>query len=264
MKQNARRLRAVVHNVARRPAVINGSRGFLPPRMAREDARQCFAARILCGAGYAVTSPGCRRAPLSPLGQPRGWSVARRIHSIRAWRSAGVSDETRAPRGAPSRRFQSPGPCFRARRGQCSPALIREPYPRRVQPFKAAPHSEGGRPPEASRERGYEPRPQAPHPAPSSRRLATTPSAEPNDRESVPSSRADAPEFLAGAGIRRAIHERSPRRVLPRLGIARAKISPRRNAAKLAMMMFQGATAIASRLPGRKPCVRRRGSFPKR
>jgi hypothetical protein len=193
MKQNARRLRAVVHNVARRPAVINGSRGFLPPRMAREDARQCFAARILCGAGYAVTSPGCRRAPLSPLGQPRGWSVARRIHSICAWRSAGASDETRAPRGAPSRRFQSPGPCFRARRGQCSPALIRAAFAalhrRRVQPFKAAPHSGGGRPPEASRERGYERRAQAPHPAPSSRRLAATPSAEPNDRESVPSSR---------------------------------------------------------------------------
>ncbi len=41
--------------------------------------------------------------------------------------------------------------------------------PHRVQPLKAEPRSGPGRLPEASRVRGYEPRPQAPHPAPSFR-----------------------------------------------------------------------------------------------
>ena len=40
--------------------------------------------------------------------------------------------------------------------------------PRRVQPFKAVPRSGDGRRPEASRGRGYEPRPQAPQPPPPS------------------------------------------------------------------------------------------------
>ena len=40
--------------------------------------------------------------------------------------------------------------------------------PHRVQPFKADPHSRVGRFPRASRERGYEPRPQAPQPPPPS------------------------------------------------------------------------------------------------
>ena len=126
MKQNARPLRAVVHNVARRPAVINGSRGFLPPRMAREDARQCFAARILCGAGYAVTSPGCRRAPLRPSdNRGDGASPDASIQSALGEARACLTRRAR-PAGAPSRRFQSPGPCFRAREGpECSPPLIR-------------------------------------------------------------------------------------------------------------------------------------------
>ena len=190
--------------------------------MALEDARQCFAARILCGAGYAVTSPGCRRAPLSPLGQPRGWSVARRIHSIRAWRSAGVSDETRAPRGAPSRRFQSPGPCFRARRGRCSPALIRAAFaalhPRRVQPFKAAP---------IVRADGHPRPPGSGVTSAARRRRIRLHHRDVSRRRPQPSRtigkvylvRADAPEFLAGAGIRRAIHERSPQRSCLRPGL---------------------------------------------
>ena len=48
--------------------------------------------------------------------------------------------------------------------------------PRLVQPFKAVPLSRDGRLPGASRRRGYEPRPQAPHPLPLSERLMTTPS----------------------------------------------------------------------------------------
>jgi hypothetical protein len=39
-------------------------------------------------------------------------------------------------------------------------------HPNRVQPSKAAPPSGGGRGPKASRARGDEPRPRAPHPAP--------------------------------------------------------------------------------------------------
>ena len=88
-----------------------------------------------------------------------------------------------APLGAPLRRFLSPGPRFRGRKDRYSPAPIRAAFaalhPRRVQPSKAAPHSGGGRRPEASRCRGYEPQQQAPHPAPSSKRLAKTPSVEP-------------------------------------------------------------------------------------
>jgi hypothetical protein len=53
--------------------------------------------------------------------------------------------------------------------------------PLRVQPFKADPRRGAGRLPEASRVRGYEPRPQAPHPIPSSKRLAKTPLGGPDD-----------------------------------------------------------------------------------
>ena len=70
--------------------------------------------------------------------------------------------------------FLSPGPCFRMRDGRLVPHLIRPAFarlrPHRVQPFKADPLSRAGRLPGASRRRGYEPRPQAPHPAPPSRR----------------------------------------------------------------------------------------------
>jgi len=66
----------------------------------------------------------------------------------------------------------------RGREGFPSPiqAAFAALRPCRVQPSKAAPHSRGGRRPEASRCRGYEPQQQAPHPAPSSKRLAKTPS----------------------------------------------------------------------------------------
>jgi hypothetical protein len=74
------------------------------------------------------------------------------------------------------------------------PGGFRLPSSAPVQPLKAAGRRAGGRFPEASRERGYEPRPQAPHRrcrvtpvsalsvAPSSERLATTPSGEPGGR----------------------------------------------------------------------------------
>ncbi len=89
---------------------------------------------------------------------------------------------------------------------QPDPAGFRRLRPHRVQPLKAAPRRGSGRRPRASRERGYEPRARAPHQptalpppvrqglvphlrhltlrvAPSSRRLATTPSAEPGGKK---------------------------------------------------------------------------------
>ena len=132
------------------------------PLADRAMAQAGVIARVLCGAEYAVF------LSLFPPGTtPRGWSAARRFQPDHALRGVCVLDEGRAPRGAPSRRFQSSGPCFRAPTGGVPPALIRAAFaalrPRRVQPLKAAGPSAGGRLPEASRERGCEPRPRAPH-----------------------------------------------------------------------------------------------------
>ena len=116
-----------------------------------------FAARILGGAGYAVTSPGLRRAFESPLGKARGRSAERRILIQSTPCGAGALGEGRAPLGAPSRRFLSPGPYFRARTEGIPPTLIRAAFaalhPRRVQPSKAVPRSGDGRLPGASRVR---------------------------------------------------------------------------------------------------------------
>jgi hypothetical protein len=122
-----------------------------------------------------------RRLPFSvPRQTPRGWSAARRIHSIRAWRSASVLGEGRAPRGAPWRRFLTPGPRFQvhvssflrssARRLNTMNALRPRRGPRRPCPAsssrrgRSAPRSGPG----TSRCRGNEPQQQAPHPAPPS------------------------------------------------------------------------------------------------
>jgi hypothetical protein len=83
------------------------------------------------------------------------------------------------------RRFRFAGPCFRVGADAFAP-LIRAAsavlQPHRVQPLKAAPLSGGGRVPATSRVRGYEPRPRAPHPAPSSARLRKTPLVEQDKR----------------------------------------------------------------------------------
>jgi hypothetical protein len=88
--------------------------------------------------------------------------------------------KARAPLGAPSRLFCPRDRIFRMRDGGLFALLIQRASarfrPHRVQPSKAAGRRAGGRLPEASRERGYEPRPQAPHPTPLSERLMTTPS----------------------------------------------------------------------------------------
>ncbi len=147
-----------------------------------------------CGADvrhrpYSLAAPGTPSFILRPLegAERRETRGAWRTHPGRLAKPPDTPGEARrlrgdggAPLGAPLRRFLSPGPCFRARTGGLSPSPIRAAFaalhPRRVQPLKAAPHSRGGRRPEASRCRGYEPQQQAPHPAPSSKRLAKTPS----------------------------------------------------------------------------------------
>ena len=71
------------------------------------------------------------------------------------------------------------GRSFRAGAGASWPPISRPAFAslctRRVQPLKADPRSGTGRLPGASRGRGYEPRTQAPRPAPSSLRLRKTP-----------------------------------------------------------------------------------------
>src|SRR5665647_3722707 len=73
---------------------------------------------------------------------------------VHALRGVCASGETRAPRGAPSRRFLSPGPRF------LNPAFA-------LRPIQRAPRGAAVVPPDpgtgASRVRGYESRPQAPH-----------------------------------------------------------------------------------------------------
>jgi len=94
---------------------------------------------------------GVRRRPVFPFDKmPRGWSAG--------WRtslpSCRTSYDVRAPAGAPSRRFFTLGPRFLGRGKWASPS--------------PASSSQSGRNaarsgPRASRGRGYEPRPQAPH-----------------------------------------------------------------------------------------------------
>jgi hypothetical protein len=91
MKQNARRLGAVVHNVAEAPAVINGSCGIsLSPHAGRGEKRKLRHPYCLSGAGYAVTSPGFRRALLVPPekieGTERRAAHPYSIHALRLMR----------------------------------------------------------------------------------------------------------------------------------------------------------------------------------
>ncbi len=120
--------------------------------------------------------------------------------------------------------FLSPGPCFRMRDGGLFALFIQPAFaslhPHLVQPSKADPHSRAGRLPGASRRRGYEPRPQAPHRrcrvtpgivpglpmpdlrqrhprvAPSSKRLAKTPLVEPGIVEYSPLQELDQGTFF--------------------------------------------------------------------
>ena len=84
------------------------------------------------------------------------------------------------------RGFSVPGAVTSGRGREAAPSPIRAAFaalrPRRVQPLKAAPRSWGGRRPGASRGRGYEPRPQAPHPPRVLQRPAGRPSRGEGDR----------------------------------------------------------------------------------
>ena len=133
---------------------------------------QGSAAPVLCGAGTPSSS-------LFPSAKARGWRARAARHAVRCrtlsskvWRLSARHRGFFCPRGR----------SFRARtRGGFRLNPIRRAFarlrPRRVQPLKADPRSGAGRLPGASRERGYvRPRPQAPHFAPSPKRLAKTPS----------------------------------------------------------------------------------------
>ena len=103
--------------------------------------------------------------------------------------AAPLSRGTRAPLGAPPGHACAvraylvaifvPGAVLPGADGELFAPLIQAAFaalrPRRVQPFKAAPRSGSGRRPEASRARGYEPRPRAPPLPPFQQRPAGTP-----------------------------------------------------------------------------------------
>jgi hypothetical protein len=123
---------------------------------------------ILCGAGYAVFP---FLAPAKSEGMERR---AAHPYSSHALRRARVLRSTRSPLGAPLAarvpalaKTQAPGPRFLGRGIGASPSPAGS-----LRRGHSAPRSG----PRASRERGYESRPQAPHFAPSSKRLAKTPS----------------------------------------------------------------------------------------
>ena len=151
------------------------------PRLARTRwrGRQVVIHRpySLCGPGQAVFFAPLPGPFFRPLDRSRGWSTEWRT-SLQSCRAP--LRGTRAPPGAPSAAFLSPGPYLPGARRRTFALPIRQASarlrPHRVQPSKAAGRRAGGRLPEASREQGYEPRPQAPHPTPLSERLMTTPS----------------------------------------------------------------------------------------
>src|ERR1700687_5833629 len=72
-----------------------------------------FAARILCGAGYAVIFARLPQAfHFAPRKKAKGRSAERRILCPLTPRGARVLGEERAPSGAPSRRLPAPGRAF--------------------------------------------------------------------------------------------------------------------------------------------------------
>ena len=133
--------------------------------------------------GGAVVLPRCRGARPFSLVTVRERSAERRIRSIvpRSSSERGRLSALHLRRSHRGDRHRETGPGAalpgadgaRAPRIQAAFAVLR---PRRVQPFKAAGHSAGGRRPRPPGSKATLPRPRAPHPAPSSKRLATTPS----------------------------------------------------------------------------------------
>ena len=148
-------------------------------RACRVRAKARLIAPILCGAGAPT---GCRACPISgtqePFLAPRcgALPVASRESEGNGAPSGAPSVfppcggralcEARSPLGAPSRLFCPRGRASGRGRGPCGPpirAAFAALRPRRVQPSKADPRSGAGRRPRASRVRGCEPHPRAPH-----------------------------------------------------------------------------------------------------
>ena len=151
----------------------------VPSRFDCQTARasQRSAARILCrGAGDACL-PFPRGSGESPPTNVEG--AERREALPYPYRAALLAKRGRL--SALHRGFSVPAPCFRARTraGSAARAAWEEAsalLSRPREPSRAGPPSAPGRLAGASRERGYEPRPRAPHPTPLTRRLMRTPS----------------------------------------------------------------------------------------
>src|SRR5450830_888299 len=163
------------------PIQLSNSQASPPVFQKGARARPCY----LSGAGYAITSPGLRRALLLPPATAEG--MERRVAQPLVQRLAvSARFAKRARHSAPHRGFSVPGAVTSGRgRGPSrapDPGSFRRPSSAPRPALAGVPLSGDGRRPRASRERGYEPRPQAPHLTPSSKRLAKTPSAEPDDR----------------------------------------------------------------------------------
>jgi hypothetical protein len=150
-------------------------------RVSRNDKEARVIARILCGAGYAVTLAPFFGALPSPL-EPKPEGMERRAAQPLAFRLAAAAPcEGASPLGAPCAAFLSPGPRFlvyapvsvwSSKRRLNSRHAFRAarnhwPIPSPASSSRSA-RSGARSGPEASRVRGYEPRPQAPQPLPPS------------------------------------------------------------------------------------------------
>jgi hypothetical protein len=159
------------------PALASLSAGSPPSRGRQVVSHRPYSLRPRAGRRLRPVSGALSRAPRSRGdGAPIGASCSK----VRTFIAEGAT-----PLGAPPGQlgpglfggFSVPGTVTsgRATEDFSSRASARL-RPHRVQPSKAAGRRAGGRLPRASRVRGYEPRPQAPHPTPLSERLMTTPS----------------------------------------------------------------------------------------
>ena len=139
--------------------------------------RASATAPIFCGAGAPSSSPPSRGQAADPRNMRESYFRISGKPDMRGVERRKAQPQSPAlRRGAPLREARrlpalhcgdfSPRGCASGRgRGPPGPP-IRQAFarlrPRRVQPSKAAPRSGDGQRPEASRVRGYEPRPQAP------------------------------------------------------------------------------------------------------
>src|SRR5665213_3612287 len=147
-----------------------------PRRMRAQRNMNQFGARRLgkrrAKSPLFFSARGRRNLLASSAKKPRGWSAAWRIQQSALGEARASFGKGRAPRGAPSRlasqlsaATQAPGPRFLGR--GCHGGQPFQPVPVQQAPCGAV-LMPPGRGPGASREQGYEPCPQAPHPPPPS------------------------------------------------------------------------------------------------